>query len=345
VNIKKGVMMVAEKKKVLIATRNDRTVELIKGLILKEYPDAEFEVALGTPVSEEEMIEKGQGAEAIVCGLQPITEKVYASLPGLRAVVYPSVGYDTTDPAVAAKYGVIVTNVPDYCLDEVSSHAVTLMLHMQRGLYKLIDYVKAGNWGIAPIMPRQRFSGLTVGFYGLGSIGREVAKKLSGFDVNMICNDPYLKEEAAAALNVKLVSFDELLAQSDFITLHAPLFPSTRGIFNEEAFKKMKPTAYIVNCARGPIIDTESLYKALTEGWIAGAALDVLEHEPPHDSDRKIIGLPNVIVTPHSAFYSVEAMEEQQLKAANEVGRALRGERPRICVNKAVLEKITWFVD
>lgn len=333
------------KKKVVIPSIGPlmKYMDILTGYLKEEYPEAEI-VMLERRVTDEELIAAAEGAEVIFGG-HKMSEKIYAALPGLRAVPCPSVGFDAADTPAATKHGVVVTNVPDYCLDEVSGHAVTLLLHMQRGLYKLIPYVKDGNWGIAPIMPRQRLEGLTVGIFGFGSIARVTAKKLSGFKLNLLACDPYVSEEVAAQYGAKLASFDEMLEQSDFIIIHAPYLPSTKGVFNEEAFRKMKPTAYIVNVGRGPIIDTEALYKALTEGWIAGAGLDVLENEPPQESDMKIVALPNVVVTPHSAFYSEDAVREQLRKAANEAGRALRGERPRCCANRDVLAKIDWFVD
>jgi len=334
----------AEKKKVLMVESRESDLPEMQALIRAEYPEVEFAVVLGRPVNAAEVIAHGRDATVLYCHSSPLTEEIYAGLPELRTVVFNSVGYDATDPAVATRYGVAVTNVPDYCIDEVSAHTLSLLLYLQRGLDRLVQWVKDGNWGIQPIMTIPRLAGKTVGLYGFGRIGRAVARKLVGFDLNLIANDPFIPPEEAKPYGVELVSFEAMLARSDFISLHTPLDDSTRGAFGTATLRQMKPTAYLINCARGPIVDTEALYRALTEGWIAGAGLDVLANEPPAAAEQKLISLPNVVVTPHTAFYSTDAYADSRLKAANEVGRALRGEPPRMCVNPAVLPKLGFQV-
>ena len=323
-------------KVILSVGTNPKTREMVQGFFDQEYPEAIVEFT--DVVSDDEFIKLAQGAKVVISQQQQMNDKIYKSLPELQAFCALGIGFNSGNVEAATPNGVIVTNVPDYCTDEVATHTVALMLAFQRGLYKMVPWIKEGNWGIEPIVPRWRMAESTIGLYGFGGIARDVAKKLTGFGVRVITNDPFVNEDLAKDLNVEIVSFDELIEQSDIVSLHAPLLPSTEGIFNEEIFKKMKPHAYIVNCARGPLIDHKALYKALTEGWIAGAGLDVVEHEPvPGEDDWKVIGLPNVWATGHSAFYSTVAHDDLWLKAIQESVRILKGEQPRSCVNKDVL--------
>lgn len=340
-----GEVKMAEKKKVVVAAGANFTGrELIKNYLLTEYPDAIVDFVDILP--EKEFIQAAQGAEVVLSQHQKMSERIYEALPELRAFCAIGIGFNAADVPAATRHGVIVTNVPDYCTDEVASHTVALILAMQRGLYKQVPWIKDGHWDIKAIIPRRRFKDSTVGLFGFGGIARNVARKLSGFEVNIIACDPYVSPEQAAEYNAQMVEWDELIERSDILSLHAPLLPSTKGKLNEEALRRMKPHAYVVNCARGELIDREALYKALTENWIAGAALDVVYNEPvPDEFDKKLIALPNIWATGHSAFYSVEAYDELMRKAANEAGRALRGEKPRCCVNKEVLAHIKWFAE
>ncbi|NLK73213.1 MAG: C-terminal binding protein [Clostridiales bacterium] len=321
---------------------DDERVEKLKQYILDEYPQADIKWLTQLPLPEEKIIEECREAEVLVAGHQEMTDKAYKEL-NLKAYCALSTGFNAANPDAATCNGILVTNVPDYCVDEVSVHTLMLMLACVRGINKLIPYVKGGNWGIEPIKPITRFEGCTIGLLGFGRIPRKVAKKLSGFDVNIIANDPYVKQDEADQYRVEMVSFEELVEKSDILSIHAPLLPTTKYIINEEVFKRMKPTSYIINTSRGPLIDQEALYLALSEGWIRGAGLDVLENEPPKEEDRKIIDLPNVIVSGHSGFYSEEALEDQLKLVSQEVGRVLRGEMPKNVVNKEVLNKIDWI--
>ena len=206
----------------------------------------------------------------------------------------------------------------------------------------MIPYVKGGSWGFPILVPQNSFKGSTVGLYGFGNIPRLIAKKLSGFEVKLISADPFVKQTDAAPYGVTMVSFDELLEQSDYICVQAPLLESTRGAFNAAAFSKMKRTAFIINTARGPLINQDDLYTALTTGMIKGAALDVLEHEPPLEEDRKIVALPNVVCTGHSGFYSVESFANQEKLTVDNLVRVLNGQLPNNIVNKEILDRIDW---
>jgi D-3-phosphoglycerate dehydrogenase len=269
-------------------------------------------------------------------------EEIYDKL-SLRAYIAASAGFNAANVDEATKYNVVVSNAKGYCKEEVAIHSIMFILDFARKQHIMVPYVKQGNWGLSIAGSIKRFSKSTVGILGLGSIGGTVAKILSGFGVKIISCDPNVSEEKMAGLGVGKVDFETLINQSDFLTIHTPLTKDTKGIINLEIMKKMKPTSYIINTARGSIIKQEDLYHALTHGIIAGAGLDVIEHEPPMDSDRKLIELPNVLVTPHSAYLSEEASEAQLRITAEEVGRILRNETPLNLVNPEILTKLTWL--
>jgi D-3-phosphoglycerate dehydrogenase len=259
----------------------------------------------------------------------------YAKLPGellrelkrCKVIGRFGLGVDNIDVPAAAALGITVTYVPDYCMQEVSDHAMALLLALARKIPLSNKLVQAGRWEMPAVVPLRRLEGQVLGLIGFGNIPRALAPKAKAFGLKVIAHDPYAGQEPFAALGVESVSFDDLLARSDFISVHAPLLPATRGLVNAAAFAKMKQGALIVNTARGPLIDEAALVAALDSGHLGGAALDVVATEPlPKDS--ALIGRDNVILTPHTAFYSVEALEELQTKCASDVARVLSGEKP-----------------
>lgn len=333
------------KKKVVfggVPGMNEKLIKNMEKYVKEEYPEVEFVFYGEETLTDDEIIEKCKDAEVLISWDQEMNEHTYSSL-NLKAYSAASTGFNAANVDEATKHNVVVTNVVDYCVDEVSTHALSLILSCVRKLYKVVPFVKDGGWGSTILEPTRRFAGSTVGLYGFGSISKRVAKKLSGFDVNVIASDPFVTQEEADKYNVKMVDFETLLKTSDYISIHAPLLESTKGIFNEKAFKLMKPSAYIINTARGGLINQDDLYKALKENWIAGAALDVLENEPPTEKDREIVKLPNTTVTSHCAFYSEESSEQQIKMTAEEVGRILRGEKPINVVNREVLSRVDWI--
>lgn len=306
---------------------NDQEIESIEKFIKEEAPGVEYEF-LGKPVlSDDELVEKAADADIIVTWNQQMSDELYSRLK-LKAFCCASTGFDAADAPSATKHGVMVTNAKDYCVDEVSAHSVMLLLTMARKLWHVTENAKGSRWSVDGIGNIKRLTDSTVGIFAFGSIGRGVAEKLKGFGVRMISYDPYVEKDVMDAYGVTKVDFQELLQESDYITIHAPLTEETIGIFSKEALSMMKPSAYIINTARGRIIDQEALYEALVEGKLAGAGLDVLWNEPPMDMDRKLFELKNVIITPHSAYFSDEAQEQQLRITARDVGRILRGERP-----------------
>lgn len=319
----------------------DAVLERYGEIVAKACPDARVDIFSKEILPEDEIIERLQGYDILMSGFQPMTEKAYADT-NLKAYIACSIGFDFTNPEAATKHGVVVTNNPLYCLDEVAEHAAALILSCARGINTMTSYVKNGNWGFGVLRPMNRFKGSTVGLYGFGRIPRMVAKRLSGFDLKIITADPFITAGQAKEGGAELVDFNTLIERSDYISIHAPLNKSTQGVFNKDVFKKMKNTAYLINTARGPIVDQEALYRALVDGDIRGAALDVLEHEPPQESDRKIIELPNVVCTGHCAFYSDDALDRQTELTAENIIHVLKGELPENIVNREVLETINW---
>ncbi len=315
---------------------NDVLIEKIEQYVRKEYDELEYIFLGENTLPEKELIDKCQDIDVLISWDQEMTDMSYSKMK-LKAYCAASTGYNAANISLATKHGVIVTNVINYCIDEVATHTVTLILACARKLFAMLPHVKSGGWGTTILEPIKRFSGSTVGLYGFGHIPKCVAKKLSGFDVNVIAVDPFVSLAEAKQYNVKLVDFNTLLNSSDFLSIHSPLLESTKGVFNEEAFSKMKPTSYIINTARGGLINQYDLFKALNEGIISGAALDVLQNEPPKEDDKRIIELPNTVVTAHCAFYSEESSQQMIKMTAEEVGRILRSEKPLNIVNPEVM--------
>jgi len=281
---------------------------------------------------EEQLYDVVSGADALLVCYAPITKAVIERLDRCQIIARYGIGVDNVDVAGAAAHGIVVTNVPDYCMDEVSDHALTLLLACARRLITLDRRVRAGRWDARDAVPVRRLHGRVLGLVGFGKIPRLIAAKAQAFGVEVVAHDPYCDDAIIAAHGVRRMDLEELLRQSDFISIHVPLTAETHGLVGERELRMMKPSAYLINTARGPIVSEAALVRALQEGWIAGAALDVLEREPP-GSDHPLLGLDNVVLTPHVAFYSEESLQELQRKAAEEVARVLSGQPPRYPVN------------
>jgi D-3-phosphoglycerate dehydrogenase len=219
-----------------------------------------------------------------------------------------------------------VNYVPDYCIREVSDHAMALFLALIRKIPLSNKLVQSGRWEMPAVVPIRRIEGTVLGLVGFGHIPRLVAPKAQAFGIRVIASDPYAKPEVFKTAGVESVDFDTLLQSSDYVSVHAPLLPATRGMMNAAAFAKMKKGAYIVNTARGPLIDEPALIAALDSGQIGGAGLDVVASEPLA-KDSPLLGRDNVIISPHTAFYSIEALNELQTKCATDVARVLSGEK------------------
>ncbi len=320
----------------------DTTLDAYKEKVEERCPGAQLDILTKDNLTEVEAIEQMKGYDAIMSGFQPMTERIYAETD-LKAFIACSIGYDFTNVEAATKHHVVVTNNPSYCFNEVAEHVCALILACNRGIVKMDRAVRDGQWGFPLLAPQFTLKGSTIAFFGYGRISRAAAKKLSGFDVNVIAYDPYVNEEDVKDDDVTLVTFEELVAQGDYIVIQALLNEETEGIFNAEVFKKMKDTAYLINTARGPLVNQKDLYEALENGDIRGAALDVLAHEPLGEEEKKLVALPNVICTGHSAFYSEESLALQTELTVDNIVRFLKGEKLHHIVNPEVLEHIDWM--
>jgi len=277
-------------------------------------------------------------ADALMVGWAQIQRPLFASLNICRVISRYGIGVDMIDLEAATEYGIPVSNVPDYCIDEVSTHTLAFVLALNRRLVLHHTHVAAGKWAGAPGGIPSRLNTQTLGVLGLGKIGRAVARKAAGVGLSVIAHDPYLSPEQVQAAGPEPVSLDALLARADYVCIHCPLTAETRHLIGAVHLARMKPSAYLINMARGPIVDQAALYQALATNVIAGAALDVLEQEPPAPDDP-LLSLPNVLLSPHSSSLSAESLEQLRRDAARNVARVLRGEPPHAIVNPDVLKR------
>ncbi len=294
---------------------------------------------IAAPTGEQnELMELAPGVAGILSNWRPLRAPVIAVAEKCQIICRYGVGLDNIDVEAATEHGIVVTNVPDYCMDEVSNEAMALLLCGARGILGYDRSVRSGVWDVKVGMPLFRLRGLTLGIIGFGRIGKSVAPKAQGFGLHVIACDPYIDQQEMTQRNVKPVDLDTLLRTSDFVTIHTPLTPETHKMIGAEALRKMKPTAWLINTARGGVVDTVALAVALREKRLAGAGLDVLPQEPPPRGDE-FMSMPNVVFTPHSAFYSEGSLEELQAKAAQRVVEVLQGKVPSNIVNPAVLKQ------
>ncbi len=276
--------------------------------------------------SAEGILAAARDADAVLVTYAKLSGDLLRQLTKCKAIGRFGLGVDNIDLPAAKACGIAVNYVPDYCLREVSDHAMALLLALARKVTLADKLVQSGRWEVPPLVPLRRLEGQVLGLIGFGNIPRALAPKAKAFGLNVLAHDPYVTKDVLDAAGVAGVSFDELLTRSDFVSVHAPLLPATRGLMNAAAFAKMKNGAYLINTARGPLVDEPALIAALDSGLLGGAALDVVTTEPLA-KDSPLIGRDNVILTPHTAFYSVEALEELQTKCASDVARVLSGEK------------------
>jgi D-3-phosphoglycerate dehydrogenase len=287
--------------------------------------DPELRVANST--SADDILAVARDADAILVTYAKLPGELLRQLRRCKAIGRFGLGVDNIDIAAAAELGITVTYVPDYCMQEVSDHAMALLLALARKVPQSNALVQAGRWDMPAEVPIHRLAGRVLGLVGFGNIPRALAPKAKAFGLRVVAHDPYASQHALAAAGVEGMSFDRLLEISDFVSIHAPLLPATRGLFNADVFRKMKQGACLINTARGPLVDEDALLAALDSGRLAGAALDVVAVEPLPKQSR-LIGRDNVVLTPHTGFYSVEALNELQTKCAADVARVLSGEKP-----------------
>jgi D-3-phosphoglycerate dehydrogenase len=291
-------------------------------------------IALKTKTAEE-FLPAAEDCDALLNTYAgPITAEAMARMHKCKIIARYGIGVDTIDLEAATASGIIVTNNPTYCIEEVAEHTMALLLACARKIAMYDGLVRAGRWEVPPGKPMFRLAGSKLGLVGFGNIARQVAKRAAGFGMQILFFDPFV-EAAAAGVPAQKKELDELLAEADFVSLHPPLVPETRKLIDAAALARMKASAFLINCARGPIVDTEALVRALDAKTIAGCALDTVDPEPLPDG-HPLRGRDNVIITPHAAWYSEQAMVGLQAGAPNEVRRVLTGEWPVNVVNPAV---------
>lgn len=287
--------------------------------------DAELTVASG---DIDAVLATAADADAILNTYLPWTADSIGRLEKCRIIARYGIGFDNVDLKAAADAGIVVTNVPDYSVEEVATHALALILASLRKVVVANDSVRAGTWSIDNFRPIRRLSTLTVGLLGYGRIARRIAAPLAALGADIIAHDPYLQPGPDLP---PLLEFDTVLSRSDIISLHLPLTDETRGIIGADALGRMRPGSILINTSRGPLVDLDALSTALKEGHLGAAGLDVFDVEPLDPG--RVVGVPNLIVTPHMAYYSEEALEESQRKAATQVIKVLTGEKPDYQVN------------
>ena len=283
------------------------------------------------------VLEHAVDADALVMSWVPVTRTMIDRLTRCRVIARFGIGVDMIDLDAATERGIMVCNTATYCLDEVSNHALALLLMLSRGILADVDAVRSGSWFRAGALPPRRLAGQRLGLIGLGNIGRLVARKAGGFGLDVVAYDPYLSRATASVEGTPFVDMEQLLATADFVSVHCPLNATTRHLLGPNELSLLKPSAYLINTARGGIIDQAALAHALAGGELAGAALDVFEVEPLPDDDP-LRRLDNVILTPHSASWSVESSAECRRVAVEHVVTVLRGGVPTDVVNRVVLQ-------
>jgi D-3-phosphoglycerate dehydrogenase len=322
-------------------------VYVIQGQKERDYADCQAALA-GVPAhmtvlpflhDEGEMIARMRDADAIVTSFSPITRGLMSALEGLATVVRTGVGYDVIDVRAATDLGVVVVNIPDLWVREVANHALGLLLAWNRKIIRLDREVRAGVWsGGVPGDRTGSLHGETVGIVGLGNIGSAFARRVGALETKVIACDPYVDDRHFAALGVERVSLEAVAERSDYVSVHTLLNDETRHLIGAAFFRRMKPTALLINTSRGPVVDEQALARALREGRLAGAALDVWEQEPVA-AGNPLLGMDNVIATPHAAYFSSPAVAAVPRRCGEEIARVLTGQRPLNVVNPEVYAK------
>ena len=301
--------------------------------------EADAELIVAPDVSEETLASLAGDVDGILTCFAKVTERVVRAAEKCVVISRYGVGVDNIDVSTATELGIVVTYVPDYCVDEVSDHVIAMLLAWNRRLVLFDRATKTKGWGTEGLGMRiMRLSGKKLGVVGFGRIGRAVCAKARAFGLEVLASDPFVTTGDVAKEGATKVEFSELLRVSDFVTLHSPLIPETEKMMGVAEFARMKPDAFLTNCARGGLIDEDALYDALTSGGIAGAGLDVLvDIDPP--MDHRLIQLENLIVTPHTAFFSQEAVLELEERSAGEAVRVFQGKMPDNVYNREVLSR------
>ncbi|TVQ36170.1 MAG: C-terminal binding protein [Spirochaetaceae bacterium] len=317
--------------------------------LFRKFPDREYfadrlreigaECEFAEGADDTELRRSAADAAAMVVIDRRIDRELLQGMKRPELIMTLSVGYDCVDVAAATELGIPVSNCPTYCIDEVATHALTLLHAVGRKLHLVLPETKQGNWYVNYAKPINAFGGRTVGIIGLGRIGRAFARKLAATGVRIAAYDPYVDDDVFEMVGaVRVLDLEDLLPQCDYVSIHAPLTGETVHMINARTLALMKPEAFLINTARGAIIDEADLLAALQAERIAGAALDVLENEPPA-ADHPLLHEPRVLVTPHMAWYTEESHLKNQQLGMQELTRVLSGRRPQYIVNPQILQR------
>jgi len=304
--------------------------------ILKTVAD----VTLGTSTDKNTIIKEAAGCDAILIRSAVISEEIIKNIPTLKVIAKHGIGVDNIDVKAATEHGDMVVNAPKANINSVAEHALSMILALSKNFVIMDSKTRSGEFSVRNKILSMEIKGKTVGLIGLGKIAMLLVKKLKSLDVNIIGYDPFISALTAEEAGVKLVSdINELYAQSDFVSVHVPLIDKTRGMIGKEEFKRMKKSAYFINVARGPIVKENELYEALKNGDIKGAATDVFEEEPPLQ-DNPLFSLDNILISPHNAALTGEALVAMTTHSAQGIVDYLSGRKPEYIVNLEVLNKI-----
>jgi D-3-phosphoglycerate dehydrogenase / 2-oxoglutarate reductase len=281
------------------------------------------------PLSEDDLIAQLQGCFAVIASTDPYTERVFAACPDLRVIARWGIGYDSVDVAAATRHGVMLINTPGAVTEAVADMTFALILGVARRLPYCDAAVRAGEW---PTVFSAQVHGKTLGLVGFGQIGQAVARRARGFAMRVLAADPCGEAATAQQLSVELVTLEQLLRESDYVSLHATMCPETRHLIALEQLQLMKPSAYLINAGRGGLVDQTALTEVLRSHAIAGAGLDVLQQEPPDPADP-LLRLPNVVFTPHCSSFTADTVALVNQRVADNLLETISGERPRHLVN------------
>ncbi|MBF0528597.1 MAG: C-terminal binding protein [Deltaproteobacteria bacterium] len=312
-----------------------------------EWPDLSIEHGIFSPLGinftaaqcrhEDEVLRLSEHADAIILGYAPLSRKVIRSLQRCKIISMSGAGFDNVDLETATEEGILIVNCPDYCFEEVADHAMAMILSCARGLFQYDRMIRNGIWDYKSAGPRERIRGSVLGLIGFGRVSQAVTARAMSFGMRVVAYDPFIPDEVFEAQGVQSASREETFAAADYLSIHVPLAKGTRKSIGAEELSRIKRSAFIINTCRGGVVDEKALYEALKSGLIRGAALDVLEKEPP-DFDSPLLSLDNVLVTPHAAFYSEDALSEARTRSAQAVIKVFKGELPAHIVNGEVLE-------
>ncbi len=312
-----------------------------------EWPDLSIEHAVFSPLGinftaarcrdEDEVLRVAENADAIITEYAPLSRKVIRSLQRCKIISMNAAGFDNVNLEAATDEGILLVNCPDYCFEEVADHTMAMILSCARGIFQYDRRVRNTIWDYKSAGPRERIRNSVLGLIGFGRVAQAVAARAKSFGMRVVASDPFIPDAIIEGQGVQSATRQETLAAADYLSIHVPLTKETRELIGADELSRMKGSAFLINVSRGPVIDEKALYEALKTGIIRGAALDVLEKEPP-DFDNPLVSLDNVLVTPHAAFYSEDAMFEVRARSAQEIIKVFKGELPAHIVNKEVLD-------